>query len=494
LEGTQRRGLQYGVLGKQAGALNFYAGACDGQFRGLMGGMTVSVNRAASLCAEEIGGTPMVGLKSRLGNRISSAVGLEKNGGLFYGLGYAVPLHTSAADGGQPDGDAHLLDSPSLQVASICHGRASWNERAPNLDVCYDDVEARDPIQTFGNVLRLSAKAAPATVNNVRIRISRFGITMIYFSAPLPAIRDYFAGRMTAEALLEKGELLDGVDAPEEDCEPSKSAGSSPSVLVTLRPQIGYRLGLKDHLPSKDWITADAIAPLPEHLFAVASQDFYLWNSLDSTPSVPQPGLGLYRVDTLGTGLMTEAGIDRESGSDWAAALRFAYKSPDAPVSLSGGARKSVESRTMKRLGFYGQASVEAYHGTLSVWARDERFLAGDTGESVGATRRFGQTFVTLSVLRTHYPGGFPYYGGPLEKVGIDVEFPLPRKAVSVGKVRIATSPTADFAYQPTLRTAPPDGLGDRDVPLLTPDTLQGRGQLTAQAFKLRFGEIARRP
>ena len=203
------------------------------------------------------------------------------------------------------------------------------------------------------------------------------------------------------------------------------------------------------------------------------------------------PGVGLYASESFAPGFWTLFGLDRESGSKWSAALRTSYSSPDWPLQLSAGLRKILEGS--EHPSYYGQVGVEAYKGTLSLWARKERYLASDAGESIGATRRFGQTFVTISALRTHYPEGIPYFGGPLEKIGIDLQFPLPRTAVDIGKVRIATNATANFAYMPTVRTAPPNGLGELDKPLLTPETLTGRYQLTALQIKQRIGEIQKR-
>lgn len=476
--GTRRRATDYVVAGKRVGGLNLYGGVGRGLMQGVMAGASLDINQNLQLMAERTGGTAAGGVRVRFGDRWTASAGLDEDGRPQLAAGISIPLGTRLG----PQSDDTVEDPAgdlARRLAALGRGAADVQDQGDWLVAKYDDVEARDPVTTLGEALRLAVQAAGKKHANVRVVVRRFGRDLVSISGPMQDIRSFFLGWTGEREFLNSVTIEDGSGSSQssgQSTEPAARAGRAPTALVTVRPTVDYQLGRQDVLPNRESIDAKVLLPLPYNLFAAAGIQTNVNNSIDDRPTVPSPALGLYHVGRWGGGFMSALGVERSDIEPASGTLRVAYYPPNTPFRFQGDVARPLEGND-KDTRYALEAGVEAMRGTLSLWARHERFSLGDKGETMGATRRFGQTWVSLFGLQSRTKDT----GEILRRVGVNFEFPLPGARVDVGPVRVATAPSANFVYQPTIHAQAAQGRAIRRVPLFSPDgDLSERGQLTA--------------
>lgn len=481
VQGTRLRATDYAVAGKHFGNLDIYAGYARGLRAGEMGGGSLNIARNLQIAAERDGNESLIGLRSQLGRRVAISGALDENKRPFAGISYAVPIaspsRSEATDGEKGDGTDALV----RRIVPLCGGTAEVHEYNKRLIVRYEDVQARDPVRTFAMVLRLCLRYATDSTNQLTVTVSRFGRDMVTLSGPIRDIYAYVHGWSTIDRFFKSVSLIDGSpNDGESEQGPSSEAGENPGVQITLAPSIGYRLGIQNELPNQEWITAKAVAPLPLDLIAVASKDIDINNNLQSASRGAGSNVGLYRTDLLDRQTRTMVGIDKYGLGPWAATAEFAHYWRSLPISATGYVSQPITNTLGERQLRYGlQGGVDAMHGSLEIFARQEVFSGGDAGATIGATRRFGQTYVSITTLNTKE--------GPvnLRKAGITFQIPLPEATERLGPVQIASANTFDFGYTPTIHATFADGMGVPRALLLTPDNdLTARSQLTAWFFR----------
>lgn len=472
VQGTRRRATDYGIVGKRLGPLNLYAGYGRGKLTGFMAGLSYRVTPDLLVTAEHIGGLAMLGAKGRFAGRFSAALGIDAHRNPVIGLGYVSPLRSPNAKAGEPTDDLTPA-GVAVRLSDLCHGEATATLSDGELIVAYDDIEARDPVRTLGLALDLCTQVPAEEAERVRVTVRRFGIDRVTLAGPMPLVRSFLQGLTDPDDFLREMQVTDGGSGTNREETPTTHSGETPALLITLEPELGYRLGVQDSLPNKESLLTKGVAPLPFGLLGAVSTQVNLHNDLDDEPSVRTPDIGVFYPRSWGSGLWTLAGIEAARGRSASAELQASYLPPTSPFWFSGQFRQPTHAD--EKSSYAAHAQWEMRGGNLGLWGRYEKFAAGDTGFSYGATRRFGQNWITLRVQRTSLDGD------SVKQVGFFFQGSLPRYGVDAGRVRLTTAESATFAYQATLHVAKSRGMGVTQRPLLSLDgELSTRNQLNA--------------
>ena len=483
VQGTRKRATDYAMLGKRFGSLELYAGATRGLTKGAAGGAMLRINDRVALMAEKVGDEKRIGMKARVDRRLVLSAAIDTERKPFFGIGYAAPLGSpTPADVYPQTTSEDRMEALAQQMVARGKGRAKAHEEGDWLVASYEDVEARHPVDTLMQVLRQCLQYShPRQTKNVSLSVQRFGYDLVTISGPIADIRSFLYGWMTPADFLNSVKIEDGA-GPAPKSEAAKKAGSPVDVLVSMSPSVAYRLGRRDDLPTRESILTTAVVKLPANLIASVSGSVVLNDTLDHSPTLPTPSMALYRTDQMGQGLYTMAGVDRIGNGPTSGTLQVAYYPPATPFRLSGTVSQPLESD--RTTSYAVEGGIEALEGKLSLWARHERFSRGDIGETVGMTRRYGQTWVSLFGLRTRQGSS------DLERVGVVFQLPLPGLSANVGRVRVATNNIAEFAYRPTVDAVGSAGMGVSRPRVFTPDVdLTARGQLTAWFLRKQIGK-----
>jgi hypothetical protein len=483
VSGTKLRASEYVVVGKRLGSVRIYGGVANGLLKGPMLGGTWEVAPSLQLSAERVRGEALAGVRINLKGRWSASAAADTKGRPFWSLGLTVPLRTEPMACAQARLGESGAEALAKALAKLGRGSAEAKIDGDWLSARYEDADARDPVATLGHALRLALGATSEEVPNLRLTVRRYGRDLVQLSGPAVVFRSFLQGFSDQDEFLRSVSIEDGGGEPFEG-----SARAPSKLLVTIQPGIDYRLGVRDHLLHREWLRAKAIAPLPLNLTAAVAVDLNLHDSLQQGAAVPSPAFGLYRTDRLASGTWTMLGIERDFDDVPAASLQFAHYSPLAPFRVLATVATALDRSEDGRVRFALDGSFEALHGSLSLWARHERFRAGDVGQTLGATRRFGQTWV--SVFHTRTRDG----GETLNRVGVEFRIPLPAGEANLGPVRFATASEATFRYQPTLDAVFSGGRGIRRNPVASFDTdITARGQLTSWYVSQHIGELVSR-
>lgn len=483
VQGTRLRAMDYAMVGKRVGSLEFFAGATRGLIQGAAGGASLQLGSRVAVMAERLGGVERVGLKARVDRRLLVSAAVDRERRAFLGMGYAAPLGSPGLPDVSPSDTSEVrMEALAQHMAARGRGTAKAHQENGWLVASYDDVEARDPVATLVQVLRQCLQYAdPRETKHLSITVRRYGFDMVTLTGPIGDFRSFLYGWMTPNDFLRAVTIEDGAGRVPEPIR-SEEAGKPVEALISVTPSVAYRLGQRDNLPHRESITGTGVVRLPGNLLAAVASSVVLNDTLDHSPALPTPSFALYRTDRVGDGAYTMAGIDRIGQGPSAATLQVAYYPPTTPFRLTGVVSQPLERD--RRASYSVEGGVEAFEGTLSLWARHERFNRGDVGETIGATRRFGQTWVSLFGLRTRQGSD------DLDRVGVLFQLPLPRASIDMGQARIATSNVAEFAYRPTIDAVTSAGMGTVRQRVFSPDgDLTSRGQLTAWYIRKHIGK-----
>lgn len=483
VQGTRKRATDYAMVGKRIGALELYAGATRGLTKGAAGGAMLRLNDRVALMAEKVGDEKRVGMKARIDRRLTLSAAIDAERKPFFGVGYAAPLGSpTPADVYPQTTSEDRMEALAQQMVARGKGRAKAHEEGGWLVASYEDVEARHPVETLMQVLRQCLQYShPRETKSVSLTVQRFGYDLVTISGPIADIRSFLYGWMTPADFLSSMKIEDGA-GPAPKSEAAAKAGTPVDVLVSVSPSVAYRLGIRDNLPNRESILTTAVVKLPANLIAAVAGSVVLNDTLDHSPTLPTPSMALYRTDRMGQGLYTMAGVDRIGSAPASGTLQVAYYPPATPFRLSGTVSQPFESD--RKASYAVEGGLEAMEGKLSLWARHERFYKGDVGETVGLTRRYGQTWVSMFALRTRQGDDY------LDRVGVLFQLPLPGWSTNVGRIRVATNNIAEFAYRPTLDAQAAGGRGIVRPRVFSPDIdLTARGQLTAWFIRKQIGK-----
>jgi len=485
VQGTNRRQTEYATIGQNWGALNVYASYGHGLLKGSMEGASYNFGPEFAVMAEHMSAGTMAGLKGRFLKRFTLAAAIDKHGAPFLGAGYAVPLKSPELPMPSPVKGKELQDKLANRLATLGRGAARVEESDGVWAASYDDVEARNPVPTFARALRLLLDASPTGVKRLRLTVRRYGFDLVTLEGTRSEIHSFCNGWESAADFLASVRLDDGAPKASK-AETETKAGETPGALVTFAPGVQYSLGIVDKLPNKEFVRADGIARLPANLLAAAATDVTFNNSLDNSSTITPTQLALYRTDRLAPGLWSMAGVDHSVNEPWAATWQLSYYLPILPLNFKGSASRPFESTFAdQHLRFSLEGSLDFYRGEASLFVRRERFLAGDIGNTIGLTRRFGETWLTLQNIDTRDEGVH------VRRTGVLFQIPLPGAAVDAGPVRFATASTADFSYLVTPHASPTFGLGVARPNLLSPTAdLTARGQLTASFIRQQIESL----
>lgn len=475
LIGTRKRSTDYLVLGKTLGSLELYAGYGRGFLSGEMGGLQFNVTPALAVAAEQTGGKSMAGVKARLGSRIAAAAALDQQRRGYVSMSYTVPLHTPLPDERYGQGGESGPDRLARQLAAIGNGHASVEEAGNRWIASYDDVDARDPIETLGMALRRAVDYVPHSIQTLSVTVRRLDTDLVTIEGPVSSIRMFLQGLLEVNDFLSDVSIRDG--GPDKQTEPRSSLaehGSTPRANLTVHPEVRYQLGVRDYFPNHEYLVVQGTATLPFNLLLAANAQVTLNNSLDQSPVLPTPSVGLYRAHRFSQGARAMFGLERMGSGSWFASGQLALSPTAVPVTLEATYKAALERGNDPSAIWNVETAMDAWQGQLRLWAKYGTFRYGDSGVTVGMTRRFGRTEVSLIALQSEDDRR------RVRRGGIEIQIPLPEYSHRAGGVQVGLANTAPFSYRPTEDASPSFNFGTPYRDIASIGDLTAYGRLTA--------------
>lgn len=467
VQGTRRRATDYVVAGKQLGLVTAYLGAARGEFKGAMGGVSLRINSYVALAAERTRSLSIGGVRANWKN-LSATVGLDQNRRTIAGAGYAICLGRTHFE---PEGKA--TDSPfalANRLGEIAHGDAHAELVDDEIRASYEDVDARHPVQTLAAALHTLVESS-TDAKRVRLTVMRFGVALVTLSGRIDQIRSYLQGYSDDREFLQNVKIESAKDASNSD-----DAPPALSTLVSVAPVLHYQLGVQDKLPNSEGLRFRSFTSLPFGLVGATLAEVNVNNSFGTRGNAPQPTFGLYKIAPAGNDLQLMGGLEKNNDLRESGAIEFSYRPSHEPFWIEGGYRRSFSSQASTKDRRFIGAGINV-DPTLYLWVRNEKFQAGDVGNSFGASRRFGDLRLNFDVLKTRDPSG-----GSIHRLGVVFQIPLPDYGINYDRIRVATANYGEFSYHPTVHATATLGRGVSPTSVLSlADDIQGRRDLTAQ-------------
>ena len=473
VHGTGRRGSRYVVAGRQFGDLSLDLGYLFGNQEGVAVGGKLRVRRNLGLMAELCGGVSRGGLYASVG-RATVTAGYGSDKAPVASFSYTFPLRNEPRgpkEGENPSATPHLLAG---EISKIGGGRAEAIVHMEKLFVSYEDVEGRDPVATLGRVLR-ACLAYQEPYRRVRVTVRRLGQELLTLECLAKDLRGFMDDPDEAGYFGEHVTIVNG--SMGEIPAATAKAGRMTNAIVTVRPTVKYRLGTKDQLPHTEYLETKLTAVLPGKLLATVAANAAVNQRYTDAPFLESPTFSLYRAEPVRRDLWAMGGLERVANEPLAAGVQFSYL-PKGLFRASARISQNLED-TNREPTYAVEAGLEDPKGSYYGFARTEKFRLGDTGQTFGLTRRFGQTWVTLQSIRTNNSYE------DIERVGVNFQIPLPGGLFRSRGVAFTAAPTTNFSYNP--RTAPRPSLGagePRPSVFSVEEDLTFRGQLTERFLR----------
>jgi hypothetical protein len=483
VHGTNRRTSRYAMVGKHFGRLGVDLGWMSEAFEGPAVAAKLDLGKGFAAIGEVVDETSRFGLTVNAGRFCLSAA-YDSEDSPFVGITYAMPVeYKDRASSHQMSSSIDSEKELAAALARIGHGSAEAVLQDDILYAAYDDVEVRDPVETLDAALRACA-ALPTSAKRLHLVVRRFGVSVLTFACSLRELAAFQAGSVPIDTFADRLDVHDGGVARL----PGRStkAGRVAAPFIGVTPRVDYRLGLVDDLPNAQVIENQVVMPLPANLIATARADLHLSDSLENRPFATTPSVGLYRAEKLDSGVWAMAGVERVNREPWVASLSLTYLPSKSAFRAEGRMGVTLEDRDLYQEPYSIEAGLETPDGRLYGFFRHERFEKGDTGETAGVTRRFGQTWITVQALRTRAPNE------EFDRVGVFFQIPLPRFAARSGSAAIATAPFMNFRYNPRTDVRSSLGYGEVRPSVYEPvRDLTARGQLTARFVLQNLARLA---
>lgn len=466
VDGTRRRASDYVVAGKRLGAFSATLGAARGELRGAMGGLSWRLNPYVSLAAERTGSLTIAGVQGHWRN-LAATAGIDQNRRTIAGAAYAISLGRTRLEP-----EASSTDSPQAladRASRIGQGDASAELIGDELNLTYEDVDARHPIQTLAAILQAAVESDPRA-KHLKLTVMRFGIPLVTMSGRMDQIRSYLQGYSDDKEFLRNVEIVSAKNGGDDENAPAPL-----TTLVTMAPVLHYELGVQNSLPNSEGVRFRSFTNLPLGLIGATLSEVNLNNSFGSRGNAPAASFGIYKVAPLSTDLHIMAGLERTPELKESGAFEIAYRPSNTSMWIEGGYRHTFSSDITNRERRFITVGANI-NPTLYVWARNEKFQGGDTGNSIGAGRRFGDTRINLDELIVRDSNG------DYKRLGVIFQLPLPNLGANFGRVRVATANYGEFSYRPSVHVTAALGRGISPTSVLSlTEDVQGRRDLTAQ-------------
>lgn len=479
VHGTNRRTTKYVVAGRDFGRFSVDLGYLSGHLGGIGAGAHFRLTKRLGVIAEHVHGESRVGLLGNLG-RLTVSGGYGSDKAPIAGATYTFPLYNEVRYDSS-GGDAGAGESSIAgALARIGGGGAEAGIHDDKLYASYEDVDGRDPVGKFAAALKACAEMT-GDVGRIRLTARRLGVDLVSLETSTDELRRYLKGEDNGE-FEQNVSLADGSmgKVPGD----STKAGRITSALITVTPTVKYRLGLKDQLPNTETLEVRGTVPLPGQFLATVVASPTVHTQYQERNPLPTPAFGVYRAGHLGNGVWGTAGIEQGESEPMSAAMTLAFL-PQGMFRARGTYSQLFSSRNYERNPYSLEAGLEDPHGDYYLFGRSERFRQGDTGNTLGLTRRFGQTWVTVKQLWSHDRTS------KIERVGINFQIPLPNWSVRSGGVALTTAPYTEFTYLPRTLPRVTAGRGESRLSVFAPDQdLTARGQLTVRFIRQHFERL----
>ncbi|MCW5941992.1 MAG: YjbH domain-containing protein [Fimbriimonadaceae bacterium] len=461
LNGTRKFATDYVVGSAPIGRANVTLGTGNGEFDGVFGGVAYPLSPRLAAVAEYDGRGSAAGLKFLASDRVSLAVGLSDKGELGASATVSVPLH-----GREPDPDPTLLSrvlsrNPMSVKDPIAYSflQKSLVEKGlqdvrigldgTEMVVSYANGVFRDELLAMRYVLEQACELAPAAVQRVKIVPHREGVGVVQVSVGATDYLD-FANGVSEPADFAKRLVVQSFDgrrgAPVELAEDRRNP-SAGSLDVAVSPRVNYQLG-RSEIPNKESVVVDGYAPLGGGFAGFARARTVVSNNLDSERGtrLEQTTADYAWTSRSGAFGRVSAGWFGDLGAGLAADLTYLIDGGAYELFAAYGTykREGKPSEDAYRVG----AGVRVPQLDLRVRASANRYLGGDTGPLIEATRRFRDGDVTLFLGETRDDAQKVRFGGVQLSIPMGTRYPKP------GRVRLRQADAFDFGY-----TAVEDGV-----------------------------------
>lgn len=466
LNGTRKFASDYVVGSANVGRANVTLGNGNGEFDGLFGGIVFPLNPRLAAVAEYDGTGSAFGVKYRASDRVALTVGLSEKGDLGASASLSVPLHGREEDA-DPTALTRILSRNPMSVkdpVAYAFLQRSLVEKGlqdvrigldgNEMVVSYTNAVFRDEMIAMRFVLEQACELAPAVVERVKVVPHREGVGVVQVTVDAKDYLD-FANGVTETADFAKRLVVQSFDgrrgAPVALTEDQRNP-SAGTLDIALSPRVNYQTG-QHQIPNKEALVVDGYAHLGGGIGAFARARVVVANNLDD-----ERGTKFDQTTVEYAWTSRNGGFGRVSAG-WFGDLGTGLAA-DFTYLLAGGNYELFGTYgTYKR---EGRPSVQGYRAgigfrvpelDLRVRASANRYLGGDTGPLLEATRRFRDGDVTLFVGETKDDVQKVRFGG------VQLSIPMGTRYPSPDRVRVRQADAFDFGYTATEDGVPITGM-----------------------------------
>lgn len=472
LNGTRKFASDYVVGSANVGRANVTLGKGNGEFDGVFGGATYPLGPRLAAVAEYDGSRSAFGLKYLASDRVTMTVGMSERGDLGASASVSVPLHGREADP-DPTALSRILTRNPMSVKDpVAYaflqqslvGKGLQDVRigldGTEMVVSYTNAVYRDELIAMRYVLEQACELAPTQVERVKVVPHREGVGVLQVTVDATDYLD-FANGVTEPADFAKRLVVQSFDgrrgAPVELSEDHRNP-SAGTLDIALSPRVNYQTGQRQ-IPNKEAIVVDGYAHLGGGVGAFARARTIVANNLDAERGTKFDQTTAEYAWTSRNGAFgrLSAGWFGDLGTGLAADFTYLLAGGNYEVFGAYGAFKQ-EGRPSES-GYRVGAGFRVPELDLRVRASANRYLGGDTGPLLEATRRFRDGDVTLFVGETKDDVQKVRFGG------VQLSIPMGTRYPSPGRMRVRQADAFDFGYTATEDGVPIVGMR-RGVPM----------------------------
>lgn len=465
LNGTRKFASDYAVVSAPLGRANATVGFGNGEFEGAFGGIAYPLGSNLAAIAEWDTKTLNAGVKWTSG-RTTATFAANGEGRAGFGLTYSLPLNQAPEEVAPDVVTRRLSRSPistrvpiALQFLQTTFTDQGFQDVRFGRDgetfvVSFTNGVWRDELRALRFALIQACELAPGEFKRVRIVTMREGIGVLSVETGANEYIEFANGVLTPDAYAQHIQIRGGSAslgtpiALDDD----KRNSSVKTVDVQVSPRFNYQLG-GENIPNKVSLVTEGYASMGGGLGLYAQGRAVVSNSLDDERGfkLDQASAEMAWSSRSGSFVRLSAGW---FGDEVGGVVGEAVQLVDGGRFEVFGGAGSLLGRGVNEDFLRVGAGVRVPSLDLRLRASHQRYLGGDSGEQLEATRSFGRGDLTVYVGQTkNNADDKTTYGG------FNVTFGLGESFAKPGTLRIRPADEFDFGYLATENAVP---LGDK--------------------------------
>ncbi len=476
LNGTRKFASDYAVVSAPLGRANATLGAGNGEFGGVFGGIAYPLGNNLAAIGEWDTKTFNAGVKW-ISGRTTATVAANGEGRAAFGLTYSLPLNQAPEELAPDVVTRRLSRSPIstrvpialqfLQTTFTDQGfqDVRFGREGETFVLSFTNAVWRDELRALRFALIQACELAPAEFNRVRIVSMREGVGVLSVETGAEEYIAFANGAMTPSAYSDHIQIRAGAAALGEpiSLDDDRRNSSVRSVDVQLSPRFNYQLG-GSSIPNKVSVVTEGYASLGGGLGMYAQGRGVVSNSLDDERGfkMDQASAEMAWTSRSGSFVRVSAGwFGDERGGIMGEVVQLVDGGRFEVFGAAGSFSGRGVNEDFLRLG----AGIRVPSLDLKLRAAHQRYLGGDSGEQIEATRSFGRGDLTVYVGQTkNNAADKTTYGG------FNVTFGLGETFAKPGALRFRSADEFDFGYLATENAVP---MGDKRRLLRSGRTIQ---------------------